>query len=560
MQPLLRLWISAPEAVEAGLAVADGGSVHGYSIAMGLYLLHLHLHGLFRAQQLELGRDPDTGGQTTYVLELAQALAACPELDRLEVVTRLIQDRRISPDYARPYEPLAGGLSIHRFPFGPRRYLRKELLWPFLDELVELLTARLSAQDRRPDWIHAHYADAGYVGAQLQKRLGIPLVFTAHSLGREKRRRLLAAGQEARQMENKFCLARRIEAEELALLHSQLVVTSTGQELAEQYARYGNFRPSRAAVIPPGVDAKLFFPPPTPPCQWPGQADPACGVSALMRPFLRELRRPPVLAICRPDHRKNIAALVEVFGRSASLRQRHNLVLLLGCRQDTSQLERPQREVFQQLFELVDRFDLYGAVAYPKQHLRHQIPAIYRWASRLGGVFVNPALTEPFGLTLLEAGACGLPVVATDDGGPREILQQCGHGLLVDVSDLGALGQAVEHSLADRARWSGWRAAGVAAVGSHYSWDAHVRHYLSLATAASSAWRIASGRRLATAHPGVVAIGVGHPVAQLLVPEQPARQLRSVQLGAGHGGEQLPHLQRREVGLHVVPGDLQQSG
>ena len=98
MQPLLRLWISAPEAVETGLAVADGGSVHGYSIAMGLYLLHLHLHGLFRAQQLELGRDPDTGGQTTYVLELAQALAACPELDRLEVVTRLIQDRRISPD------------------------------------------------------------------------------------------------------------------------------------------------------------------------------------------------------------------------------------------------------------------------------------------------------------------------------------------------------------------------------------------------------------------------------------------------------------------------------
>ena len=352
---------------------------------MGLYLLHLHLHGLFRAQQLELGRDPDTGGQTTYVLELAQALAACPELDRLEVVTRLIQDRRISSDYARPYEPLAGGLSIHRFPFGPRRYLRKELLWPFLDELVELLTARLSAQDRRPDWIHAHYADAGYVGAQLQRRLGIPLVFTAHSLGREKRRRLLAAGQEARQMENKFCLARRIEAEELALVHSQLVVTSTGQELAEQYSRYGNFRPSRAAVIPPGVDAKLFFPPSATPCQWPGQADPACGVSALMRPFLREPRRPPVLAICRPDHRKNIAALVEVFGRSASLRQRHNLVLLLGCRQDTSQLERPQREVFQQLFELVDRFDLYGAVAYPKQHLRHQIPAIYRWASRLGG-------------------------------------------------------------------------------------------------------------------------------------------------------------------------------
>ena len=40
----------------------------------GLYVLHLHLHGLFRSHDLELGRDPDTGGQTTYVLELARAL------------------------------------------------------------------------------------------------------------------------------------------------------------------------------------------------------------------------------------------------------------------------------------------------------------------------------------------------------------------------------------------------------------------------------------------------------------------------------------------------------
>ena len=38
---------------------------------MGFSILHLHLHGLFRGQELELGRDSDTGGQTTYVLELA---------------------------------------------------------------------------------------------------------------------------------------------------------------------------------------------------------------------------------------------------------------------------------------------------------------------------------------------------------------------------------------------------------------------------------------------------------------------------------------------------------
>lgn len=445
---------------------------------MGLYVLHLHLHGLFRGHDLELGRDPDTGGQTTYVLELVRSLAARPEVDRIDVVTRLIQDRRISTDYARPIEAIGPDAQIRRFAFGPRRYLRKELLWPHLDELADSLTEALLAQSRLPDWIHAHYADAGYVGALLRRRLGIPLVFTGHSLGREKRRRLMASGLEPGQIDQQYAMARRIEAEELALTQSSLVITSTQQEQLVQYGRYSRFNSERSRVIPPGVDAHQFFPP------LPSPAASERAVETLLQPFLREPEKPPVLAICRADHRKNIPALVEVFGRSDHLRQHHNLVLVLGCRSDPRQLEKPQREVFQQVFELVDRFDLYGQVAYPKQHQRSQIPEIYRWAARRRGVFVNPALTEPFGLTLLEAAACGLPVVATDDGGPSDILRRCNNGLLVDVSDLDALQQGVEESLRSAARWRSWSDNGIEAVSRHYSWDAHATQYLGEVSAA----------------------------------------------------------------------------
>jgi sucrose-phosphate synthase len=438
---------------------------------MGLYVLHLHLHGLFRGHDLELGRDPDTGGQTTYVLQLSRALAARSEVDCVEVVTRLIQDRRVSADYAQSEEEVGPDLRIVRLPFGPRRYLRKELLWPYLDELADALVERLRAQDRLPNWIHAHYADAGYVGALLHRRLGIPLVFTGHSLGREKRRRLIHAGLDSSQIDAQYAMARRIDAEELTLAHSQLVVTSTQQERDQQYSRYGRFVPERARVIPPGVNARQFFPPQG------GLAE--ASIAALMQPFLRDPERSPVLAICRPDPRKNIAALVEVFGRSELLRNHHNLVLVLGSRDDPRQLDKPQREVLHQLFELVDRHDLYGSVAYPKQHQRSQIPEIYRWAARLGGVFVNPALTEPFGLTLLEAAASGLPVVATDDGGPRDILARTNNGLLVDVSDLDALQQAVEESFKDGRRWQRWSHNGIEAVSRSFSWDAHVTHYLA---------------------------------------------------------------------------------
>jgi len=50
---------------------------------MGLVVFHLHLHGLLRGRDLELGRDADTGGQTTYVLELARSMAARPEVERV---------------------------------------------------------------------------------------------------------------------------------------------------------------------------------------------------------------------------------------------------------------------------------------------------------------------------------------------------------------------------------------------------------------------------------------------------------------------------------------------
>ena len=74
---------------------------------MGLRLLHLNLHGLIRSHDLELGRDSDTGGQTLYVLELVKGLAARPEVDKVQLLTRLIVDRKSLPiiqNQLKPYQ------------------------------------------------------------------------------------------------------------------------------------------------------------------------------------------------------------------------------------------------------------------------------------------------------------------------------------------------------------------------------------------------------------------------------------------------------------------------
>src|SRR5690606_16023806 len=114
--------------------------------------------------------------------------------------------------------------------------------------------------------------------------------------------------------------------------------------------------------------------------------------------------------------------LLDAYGQSPELQDLANLVIVAGSRDDVEEMDKGPRGVLTDLLLRIDRYDLYGKVAYPKRHEPDEVPEIYRAAARSGGVFVNPALTEPFGLTLLEASASGLPVVATDDGGPREIL------------------------------------------------------------------------------------------------------------------------------------------
>lgn len=435
-----------------------------------LYILMLSVHGLIRGHDLELGRDADTGGQTLYVVELARALGRHPEVDRVDLLTRLIEDPQVSPDYALREEALGPKARLVRLPFGPRRYLRKETLWNHLDQMVDRTVNYLRQQGRLPDVIHSHYADAGYVGVQLSQLLGIPLVHTGHSLGRCKRQRLLAHGRKAQALERQFNFNRRIAAEEAVLAHACLVVTSTPQESSEQYGLYESYQPGRAVVIPPGTDTSRFAPP--------GKAPVAPEVARMIDRFLDAPRKPLILAICRPEVRKNLARLVAAFGGSPRLREQANLAIVAGQREDIRDLDEDQARVLTDLLLEADRFDLWGHIALPKRHRAEDIPELYRLAAQRRGVFANPALTEPFGLTLIEAAASGLPIVATADGGPRDIVANCDNGLLVDPLDTEAIAAALEAVLDDPRLWQRYARRGIAGVARHYTWDAHVDKYL----------------------------------------------------------------------------------
>lgn len=206
--------------------------------------------------------------QIKYVVELARALGSMPGVYRVDLLTRQVLAPDVDWTYGEPVEMLnplnseneigeSGGAYIVRIPFGPKdKYLSKEVLWPYIPEFVDGALGHILQMSKvlgkqigseQPLWpiaIHGHYADAGNSAALLSGVLNVPMVFTGHSLGRDKLEQLLKQGRQSREEINStFKIMRRIEAEEMSLDVSEVIITSTRQEIEEQWRLYDGFDP-----------------------------------------------------------------------------------------------------------------------------------------------------------------------------------------------------------------------------------------------------------------------------------------------------------------------------
>ncbi len=446
----------------------------------GYYIQLYSLHGLIRGHDLELGRDADTGGQTKYVLELAKTLSKDPRVAKVELITRQIKDKNVSSDYSEHIEKINDKFSIVRVRCGGGKYIRKELLWPHLEEFVDKSIKYIKSNRRLPDIIHSHYADAGYVCSELTKFFGIPFIHTGHSLGRAKLRKLLSEGLEIEDIERRYKISHRIDVEENVIYYADRIITSTRQEIQMQYGEYSNTNEEKFRVIPPGVDLQKFYPynqkksENEEPEKWQKT------IRAKLHRFFVNVDKPLILSICRPDKRKNISGLIKAYGENPELQKKANLAVFAGIRKDIQEMPENEKEVLTEILLLLDKYNLYGKMAIPKRHdTQHEVPQLYRIAAESGGIFVNAALTEPFGLTLIEAAASGVPVIATDDGGPRDILENCRNGKLVDVSDYNNISIALNELIDNNNLWNECSENGMKNVKEYYTWEAHTNKYLN---------------------------------------------------------------------------------
>lgn len=447
-----------------------------------LYIQLYSPHGLFRNHEPEIGRDKDTGGQVKYVLELLQSLSQHPRVRKVDLFTRRISDKRVSVDYAREIEQVNDKARIVRINCGGNTYKPKEALWEHLDEFVDKTIRFIEKEGDTPDVVHGHYADGIYLAGQVSEVFGIPFLATGHSLGRNKKKILLDSGLNEDEIEDKFNMSRRISEEEKALKKADLFVVSTQYIIDSQYSRYDSFSKARFKVIPPGINGESYFPfyrMDMPSYKMPVEQEQVLyRVNSDIERFLFNPGKPLILSIGRADKRKNFETIIQSFGEDKELQAMANLAIFAGVRKDITTMAEDEKDTLTNLLLLMDKFDLYGKMAIPKKNdPKRDVPEIYRLAARRQGVFVNATPGENFGLTIVEAAACGLPVIASPTGGPKEILEQNDNGILVDVEDPAAIAAAIKKIISDQALWNRYSSNGIMASDQRYSWSSFVDAY-----------------------------------------------------------------------------------
>ena len=317
-------------------------------------------------------------------------------------------------------------------------------------EFADGLLTAVEASGARYDLVHSHYWTSAGPGLQLAERLGVPHVFTGHTIAAIKERAGGAPEPEARK-----------RAETDAIRRSDAVVTFTKEESASLYELFG-LTPDRAHAIPMGVDTALFRPQP------PAEARAALGIGPDER---------VVVSVGRIEPFKGTDVLVRalaLLGESQDVR----LVIVGGSEGETGT---------EWLRETARASGVSGLVDWHAAVPQRELPAYYAAAD----VCAVPSLHETFGLVALEAMACGTPVAASDAGGLRELVRHGETGLLCKPGDDAALAEALDALLSDAAVARRMGEAGVSRAQS-FTWDA------SASRLASVYEQVASGHAVRT--------------------------------------------------------------
>lgn len=497
-------------------------------IPMIFRIVLVSIHGWF-GQEGVLGR-PDTGGQVVYVLDQARSLEKQLQEDitlagleglgvqpKVIILSRLIENS----DGTRCNERLekvhgTDNAWILRVPFREfnpnvtQNWISRFEIWPYLETYAIDAEKELLAEFQgRPDLIVGNYTDGNLVAFLLARKLQVTQCIVAHALEKSK---YLFSNLYWQELEDKYHFSLQFTADLIAMNATNFVISSTYQEIVGtpdsigQYESYKCFTmpdlyhvvngielfSPKFNVVPPGVNESVYFPYTRTEDRVPStmerleellftQEDPAHIFGKLDDPTKR-----PLFSMARLDRIKNMTGLAEIFGKSKELQERCNLILVAGKLRVEESGDNEEKDEIVKLYRIIDEYNLHGKIRWLGVRLpKGDSGEIYRVIADHRGIFVQPALFEAFGLTILESMITGLPTLATQFGGPLEIIQNKVNGFLINPTDHEGTAEKILDFVTkcdqNPKYWEEISNKGMERVYTTYTWKIHTTRLLSLA-------------------------------------------------------------------------------
>jgi mannosylfructose-phosphate synthase len=369
-------------------------------------IMMISTHGYVGAEP-EFGK-PDTGGQVVYVLELGRCLGRMGY--HVDILTRQFERQ------AR-IEKVTSRVRVLRFPCGGKEFIPKETLCEHIPEWVANVRRFIEAKRLRYAFINSHYWDAGLAGQALASALDVRHIHTPHSIGSWKRDNMDGTPED---LERKYNFRQRIREEKVIYDECDGLIATTPQQRDILLKDYDTPR-DKIHVVPPGYDDTRYFP-----------------VSRASRAALKtehDLEGPIVLALGRMAHNKGydllIRAMRVVFDRIDHAR----LILAVGSTEPSAR----EREQIADLKQLAGQLGIADRVLCHDYIPDEELADYYRMAD----LFALSSRYEPFGMTAVEAMACGTPCVITTEGGLWEMVTWGLEAVYANPFDSEAFGHAI---------------------------------------------------------------------------------------------------------------------
>lgn len=497
-------------------------------IPMIFRIVLVSVHGWF-GQEGVLGR-PDTGGQVVYVLDQARSLETqlqaelqAAGLDVLGVHPKVIVLTRLIPNAegTRCNERLekiwgTDDAWILRVPFrefNPKltqNWISRFEIWPYLETFTIDAEKELLAEFKgSPDLIVGNYSDGNIVAFLLSRRLKVTQFNVAHALEKSK---YLFSNLYWQDLESQYHFSIQFTADLIAMNAANCIISSTYQEIVGrpdsvgQYESYHCFSmpdlyhvvsgielfSPKFNVVPPGVNENVYFPYNRNEDRVPGDRDRLAKLlfedddPNQVYGKLDDPNKRPLFSMARLDRIKNLTGLAECFGQSPELQEHCNLILIAGKLREDESDDAEEIAEMRKLYEAIERYNLHGKFRWLGVRLpKGDSGEVYRIIADRRGIFVQPALFEAFGLTILEAMISGLPTFGTQFGGPLEIIQDRVNGFYINPTNLEEMAQKIVDFVTKCEQnpdyWLEISNKGMDRVYTTYTWNIHTSRLLSMA-------------------------------------------------------------------------------